>query len=275
MKENMRLSDKGDYIMFDFHMHSTVSFDGIDCARDMAEAAAKNGLREICFTDHLDYNTDPLTPQNLFTMEAYAKAYDGLEIPGLTIRRGVEFGLTEWNREQMAEFLSRRPFDFVIGSVHYIDGDDPYDAEYWQGKTVSEAFSRYLETTLRCVRAHRDFDVLGHLTYVCKSAHNPTHEPVLYSDYSDIADEIMRTLAENGKGMEINTSGVDKAGVFLPSADFLRRFKELGGEIVTVGSDAHDICRVGQYTEEALGMLKDIFGYVCTFESRKPIFHKL
>jgi len=75
--------------------------------------------------------------------------------------------------------------------------------------------------------------------------------------------------------MEINTSGVDSAGVFLPSADYLRRFKELGGEIVTIGSDAHNAARVGQYTYEAAEILKDIFGYACTFEGRRPIFHKL
>ena len=75
--------------------------------------------------------------------------------------------------------------------------------------------------------------------------------------------------------MEINTSGVDRVGDFLPSKAFLKRFKELGGEIVTVGSDAHDPSRVGQYTAEALEILKEIFGYVCTFERRKPIYHKL
>ena len=85
----------------------------------------------------------------------------------------------------------------------------------------------------------------------------------------------MKTVIAKGKGMEINTSGVDRVGDFLPSAPFLKRYKELGGEIVTVGSDAHDPSRVGQYAKEALDILKDVFGYVCTFENRKPIFHKL
>lgn len=85
----------------------------------------------------------------------------------------------------------------------------------------------------------------------------------------------MRVLISKGKGMEVNTSGADRVGEFLPSFEFLRRFKELGGEIVTVGSDAHDISRLGQYIPEALEMLKGIFGYVCTFEKRTPIFHKL
>ena len=85
----------------------------------------------------------------------------------------------------------------------------------------------------------------------------------------------MKILANKGKGMEINTSGFDRVGEFLPSAPFIKRFKELGGEIVTVGSDAHDIGRVGQYSAEAIEILRNVFGYVCTFENRTPILHKL
>jgi histidinol-phosphatase (PHP family) len=85
----------------------------------------------------------------------------------------------------------------------------------------------------------------------------------------------MKTVAEKGKGMEINTSGVDRVGAFLPSLDFIKRFRELGGEIVTVGSDSHDEGRVGQYADGAIEIAKEVFGYVCTFEGRKAIYHKL
>ena len=85
----------------------------------------------------------------------------------------------------------------------------------------------------------------------------------------------MKTLAQKGKGMEINTSGKDRVGEFLPSYDFIKRFKELGGEIITIGSDSHDDTRVGQYISEALDIAKDVFGYVCTFDKRKVVFNKL
>ena len=261
--------------MFDYHLHSNVSFDASGTVGEMAETARKLGLHEICFTDHYDYNSDPLKKANLFTMDDYSAAYDTLDIAGITVRRGVEFGLTTWNKAKLDELLKNRDFDFVIGSVHFIDGFDPYEEEYWQGKRVKEAFSKYLEGTLECVKIHDNFDVLGHLTYVCKSVHNPTHEPVLYKDYQDVADEIMKVLVTKGIGMEINTSGVGRVKEFLPSADYLRRYKELGGEIVTIGSDAHDAARVGEYVPEALEIVKEIFGYVCTFENRKPIFHKI
>lgn len=261
--------------MFDFHLHSSISFDSKGDPAEMCQAALDRGLREICFTDHYDYNSDPSIAPNLFTAADYSAAYDNLSVPGLTIRRGVEYGLTTWNQSQLEGLLNQRRFDFVIGSVHFVDGYDPYGAKYWIGISVKEGFRKYLEATLECVKAHSNFDVLGHLTYVCKSVHNPAHEPVLYREFQEVTDEILKILVSRGIGMEINTSGVDRAGCFLPSAEFLKRFRELGGEIVTVGSDSHDASRVGQYVPEALEILKDIFGHVCTFENRKPIFHKL
>lgn len=261
--------------MFDFHLHSGISFDSSASAIDMCRKALEAGLREICFTDHYDYKTDPAVPPDLFPLDRYADAYEGLTFPGLTIRRGVEFGMTPWNVPQFKELEQRYPFDFILGSVHYVDGHDPYEAVYWEGRNVEASFRRYLEGVLESVQVHSGFDVLGHLTYVCKSAHNPTHSGVPFDDYRDLTDEIMKLLVTKGIGMEINTSGVDKAGVFLPAREHLQRFKELGGEIVTVGSDAHDGSRVGQYVPEALELLRDIFGHVCTFESRKPVFHKL
>ena len=172
-------------------------------------------------------------------------------------------------------FLRERDFDFVIGSVHYADGYDPYDIRYWEGKTVETAYMRYLEKSLECVKIHEDYDVLGHLTYVCKSPNNPFGAPLRYEECREIADEIMRILVSKGKGMEINTSGVDKGVELLPSIEYIKRFKELGGEIVTVGSDSHDNVRVGQYCQSTIELLRDVFGYVCTFEGRKPVYHKL
>lgn len=261
--------------MFDFHIHSKVSFDGHDTGEAMAQAAKGAGLKEICFTDHVDY--DPLGRMGVlaFDTEAYRAEYDHLEVPGLKIRRGMEFGMVCDNREQFQKDLNRGHFDFVLGSIHFVDDLDVYFEEYWRGKTVFEAERRYLETTLDCVRVHDDFDVLAHLTYIGKPPCHPSPRPVPYEEHREIVDEILRILVEKGKGLEMNTSGVDRCGGYLPTADYFRRFKELGGEIVTVGSDAHTFDRVGQYSFDACAVLKDIFGYVCTFEDRKPVFHKL
>ena len=261
--------------MFDFHMHTRVSFDGHATGEQMALAAKKTGLKEICFTDHIDY--DPLEQMGVmaFDTEAYNNEYDDLDVPGLLIRRGMEFGMTVDNRAQFREDLNRRHFDFVLGSIHFVDDLDVYFPPYWAGKTVFQAERRYLETTLDCVRLHDDFDVLAHLTYIGKARHHIDPRSVPYGEHREIIEEILKTLVVKGKGLEINTSGKDRCGGFLPTEDYVRRFKELGGEIVTIGTDSHDTDRVGQYSFEVCDMLKDIFGYVCTFEDRKPIFHKL
>ena len=258
--------------MFDFHMHSRVSFDGRDSALNMVKAAVDAGLKEICFTDHMDY--DPLDPNHKLAFELceYNKVYDGLEIPGLTIRKGFEFGMLPDNTEQFHKDVSRRNWDFVIGSVHFVDGLDVYFQGYWEGKTTRQAMLRDFEETLQCVQLHDDYDVLGHLTYLGKCSANPEKAPILYKDYRELVDEIFRVLVTKGKGIEINTSGMDPCGTFLPDADYLRRFKELGGQIVTVGSDAHHSNRVGQYCPEAIRTVQEIFGYVCTFADRKPQF---
>jgi len=261
--------------MFDYHMHSRVSFDGHDTGIEMALAAKAAGLREICFTDHLDYDPRGLMGIMSFDTDVYNAEYDDLEVPGLKIRRGMEFGMTVDNRARFKKDLQRRPFDFALGSVHFVDGLDVYFEDYWQDKTVFQAERRFLEATLECVQLHEDFDVLAHLTYIGKTvAHKAPRTPP-YEAHQELIDEILKVLVKKGKGMEMNTSGVDRCGGYLPTADYFRRFKELGGEIVTVGSDAHQSLRVGQYSFEACEILKDIFGYVCTFENRKPIFHKL
>ena len=128
---------------------------------------------------------------------------------------------------------------------------------------------------LKNVSVHNDFDVLGHITYISKLRARPSLRVIPPEDHMELVVAIMENLISKGKGLEINTSGVDRCGGFLPTADFFRRFKELGGEIVTIGSDAHNAERVGQYSREACEIFKEIFGYVCTFEERRPVFHKL
>ena len=261
--------------MFDYHMHSRVSFDGHCTGLEMAQAAVKAGLKEICFTDHLDY--DPLEQMGVmaFDTQAYNEEYDNLEVPGLLIRRGMEFGMTVDNREQFKKDLARRHFDFVLGSIHFVDDLDVYFKPYWQDKTIFQAERRYLEATLESLKVHDDFDVLAHLTYIGKARHHHAHRPVNFNDHRELIEEILKILVAKGKGMEMNTSGVDVCGDFLPGIEYFKRFKELGGEIVTVGTDSHKAERVGQYSHRACEILGEIFGYVCTFEDRKPIFHKV
>lgn len=261
--------------MYDFHIHSRVSFDGHDTGIQLAQVALNAGLKEICFTDHRDYLRHQKEQPMVFNPDAYSAEYDDLRLPGLTIRRGVEYGLYPDNQARMKEELAQRSYDFVLGSIHFVDDMDVYFGEYWLGKTIFQAQRRYFEAMLECVRVHEDYDVLAHMTYLHKGSGSPIKTPLPYEDHREIIDEILKVLAAKGKGLELNTSGMDRCGGFLPTPEYFRRFKELGGKIVTIGSDAHRSDRVGQYSSQACQVLADIFGYVCTFEGRKPIFHKL
>ena len=261
--------------MFDFHMHSTVSFDGHSAPEEMVRAAEIAGLKEICFTDHIDEDPRGIITDQIYDVRDYNAAYDHLRSDKVKIRRGIEFGLLNDNRESFKAYLSQRNYDFVLGSIHYADNEDVYYGPYWENRNLFQGERQYLEDTLMCVQLHDDFDVLAHLTYISKAQNNPYHTPVKLEEHREVVAEIMKVLVAKGKGMEINTSGVDRCGDFLPAEEYLRLYKDLGGKIVTVGSDAHTANRVGQYSFRACEMLKDIFSYVCTFEDRKPIFHKL
>ena len=261
--------------MFDYHMHTVLSYDGYNTPMEMAQEAVKAGLQEICFTDHLDYQNCVPREKTTFTVDAYRTAYADLHVPGLTIRQGVEIGMTPWNMEEVGRDLSAYPYDFVLGSVHFIDDEDVYYAEFWEGKDFFATERIYFEETLRCVQLHDNFDVLGHLTFISKVEGHPCPRIIPWEDHKEVIVEIMKTLIAKGKGMEINTSGVDRCGGFIPDISYLKLFKDLGGRIITVGSDAHTPDRVGQYITGACNLARDVFGYVCTFQNREPIFHKL
>ena len=261
--------------MFDYHIHSRVSYDSKEIPENIVKAAIDRGLKEICFTDHLDYGVSPAGESLTFETEIYNQNYDHLVCSDLKIRRGFEFGMLPDNQDTFQQDLARRHFDFVIGSVHFVEEQDVYFEPYWQGRSQHEAEQLYFEEVLKCVKTHDAFDVLGHLTYISKVRVNPQLRPIAYSEHHELFDEIFRTLVLKGKGIEVNTSGKDRCGDFLPGLEFLKRFKELGGEIVTVGSDAHAANRVGQYCNEVCQMIGEIFGFVATFENRRPIFHKL
>ena len=173
--------------MYDYHMHSRVSFDARDTGLAMALAAKARGLKEICFTDHIDY-----TPEMnmVFDTAVYNAEYDDLQVPGLLNRKGLEFGLTPDNAEQLKIDLLRRHFDFVLGSVHVVDGVDIYMEPYWADKDYDTAIRLHLQTTLEAVRAHEDYDVLGHQTYSSNCGPNPRKELLRYEDHKGLVDEI-------------------------------------------------------------------------------------
>ncbi len=257
--------------MIDYHIHSHISADGKTPMKDMARAAAQRGIHELCFTEHIDIGVTE-GPEFTVDFERYRAEIDGVkaEFPQMNIRMGVEAGLDIDTKQRMAALLPN--LDYVIGSQHLVFGLDPYYKKLWERYAQREVFEGYLAETLQTVGACEYFDVLGHLGYVSKFC---PHEDKLmrYSDYTDAIDAILKLLVEKGKGLEVNTCGLVMTPDVMPETPILRRYFELGGEIVTVGSDAHDEAAVGRSVNDALKLLKEIgFKYVCAFDARKPRF---
>ena len=263
---------------FDFHMHSAHSADSEEEMEQMIEGALKKGMKTICFTEHYDpdfpkekeefdffLDTEPY----LSHFQSCKKKYEGR----IELRFGVEFGLQPHLSGECHEYISAYPFDFVIGSSHIVKGKDPYLSEYFEDRSEREAYMEYFEEVLSCASLFDDFDVYGHLDYVVRYSPNKDRN-YSYAAYSDILDEILRTLVDRGKGLEINTGGLAHGLSFPnPGPEVLKRYRDLGGEILTVGSDAHRAERIGYRFEEALSVVKAAgFQYLTVFQERKPVF---
>lgn len=261
--------------LIDNHSHSHFSFDSAMEVGQAVEAARKAGLKGICITDHFDF--DPPAGIKVYDLDIDAqqdeieKVRDGIK-DGFILLEGIEIGVQEQSMEKIRSVLRENSFDCVIASQHFIDGHDPYYGEYYRGYGCREAYGRYLEAFYNGITEMEDFDILGHYDYIVR--YSPYGDTVLrYSEYSDIMDSILRYLAENGKTLEINTKTYQLYRGKEPRMDVqvLRRFRELGGEAVSLGSDAHGPERIG----DRFSLYADIaraagIRYEAYFKGRRP-----
>lgn len=271
-------------IKTDYHLHSSFSGDSEADMEEMIKHAIDLGLKEICFTEHMDYDfpISEETPAGCFELNVDSYLYDLLTIrdkyvKDITVKFGMELGLQPQTAKMNYAAAAGQQFDFIIGSIHVVDGMDVYkDSDYFKGKTDEEAYRRYFDAMYENLKLFSDFDVVGHLDYVVRygQAKDANYS---YAKYSDILDKILRQILEMGKGIELNTSAI-RAGLkeFNPCMDILKRYKELGGEIITVGSDAHRVENMGERFDLAEKVLKDAgFEYYTTFSSRRPIQNRI
>lgn len=239
-------------IQADMHMHTWFSTDSEACPCDMADEAVRKGLKTICFTDHFDKDDLEWGEEGIFDVDAYFVEMQKLqeEYAGkLNIRIGIELGLRTYLKDYYEELTKKYPFDFVIGSVHNVpykkdaEGNilytDPAAEKLFTDRTDKEAYRLMMETTLENVRTSDCFQTLGHLDYVVRYGKSREKE-YSYTDYADIIDEILKLLIEKEKGLEVNSAGLKYGLPFAhPHPDVLKRYRELGGEIITIGADAH------------------------------------
>ncbi len=268
-------------ITADCHLHTTFSTDGESAPEDMIKKGIEKGLTVMCFTEHMDYGVDYEEGPDAFQTdtETYYTTFCNMKEKysgNINLFFGIELGLTPSITEFIRHYVKKYPFDFIIGSSHTVGGIDPYYSAFFEGRTEEEAYRLYFEAELACAKIFTDFDVYGHPDYVLR--YGPSqNKNFTYQKYGDILDELMKTLIQNGKGIECNSSGFKFGmGHPLPHTDILKRYRELGGEIITIGSDAHKaehIAHSFHLAEEALTRCG--FRYYTVFENRKPVFYPI
>lgn len=261
----------------DYHTHSSFSVDSDAPMENMIISAISKGLDQLAFTDHIDFDSRyPFTDYNKyipFIMDLKERYKDRIDIVF-----GVEIGLENQWADKINPFSKEFPFDFIIGSSHATQKLDLYfdQKEYFSNKTKEEAYSIYFDELYKNVLACDNFNVYGHLDFVSRYGMYDDNT-LKYEDYSDLIDRALKALIERGRGIEVNTSGF-RYGIdtTYPSLTILRRYRKLGGEIITCGSDSHTVGGVGAYIDYAYELVKAAgFKYISTFKNQKPEFVKI
>ena len=290
-------------ILCDFHMHSEFSSDSDTPMEDMIHQAIQLGLKRICFTDHMDFdypkiNLDPNSDSEetyldfLFDVDTYVKKLNELKATyagQIEILTGIELGLQKQIQPKVKKLMEQYEFDFAIGSSHLLYGADPYLASFWQKLRerygnidakdldkfiVKKAIRDYFEEILQNVTLFPWFQVYGHLDYIVRYA--PGKDKYYDVEESmDVIEAILKQLISQNRGIEINTSGL-KNGLKTanPHTEILKRYRELGGEIITIGSDAHKPDYIAyEFNRAKEFLLESNFKYYTTFKRKQPQFH--
>lgn len=270
-------------ILADCHLHSDFSGDSDTPMEQMIQKGISLGLKTMCFTEHqdIDYPDSPDGPGSIFLLNTDSYLYDLARLrekyqDQIRILFGVELGLQPESMRKIAGYAKAYDFDFIIGSSHICHSKDPYYPAFYEGRSEEAAYREYFESILENVKKFANYDVYGHLDYVVRYGPNKDQN-YSYRQYQDLFDEILTLLIEKEKGIELNTAGYQRGmKEFHPCTGILKRYRELGGEIITIGSDSHDAGHIAGAFDKAAEVLKDCgFRYYTVFEKRSPEFIKL
>ena len=270
-------------LLTDHHIHSNCSPDAEDAMLDMALACGEIGVEHICFTDHCDmdnYRTGAPDPgaEAVWRRSVDAWRHTVAEAPSeLNIRLGVELGEMNHDPARARALVESVPeLDFVLASVHNLrDTPDFYALRYESRAHCLALMERYL-SELTEVAGMEGFDVLSHIGYTKRYMLRAGY-PVFIEDarWDEQVRHLLKTLIDNDKGLEANTSGLRHPAIneTIPGEKILRLYRELGGEKITVGSDAHRIADAGRGVAHTFELLRQLgYRYVCVYEKRQPRF---
>lgn len=279
----------------DYHVHSSCSFDAADRMAAMARAELKMGVAEICFTDHADFGdqqTIQLGPERFQLPKSQVKQFiEAMEKApeGIDIKLGLELGEGNHDPARAKRVYAMPEYDFILGSLHNLrDEQDFYYIKYESYDQCWELYDRYLDELIELAGINC-FDCMAHIGYCLRYMHRQGFDAEITMErYGGKLDTLLRMLIENGKGIELNVAdlvpgGHDAPGEHaepllkpVPSIEILRRYRELGGDIITVGSDAHSVKSAGVGLREGYQLLSDIgFRYVAVYKRHKPEFKRI
>lgn len=272
---------------FDNHNHSTFSPDSVSSVEAAIRRAMELGLAGIAITDHYDIDAPSRDQEFFFDPAAQQAEIDRVVMElggdmlksGFQVMKGIEVGLQPGIMDKIKNFTSSYNFDTVIASIHFVDGTDPYMGTYYGDKEPFQAFSHVLEVMYETAVEYRDFDILGHYDYVARySPYGPGCRDITMAKFGDWIEPILKFLAQEGKTFEINTKTYKNHKGYVPALDtaILRRFRELGGEALSLGSDSHNTDRIGEGFEKYAQIAKQCgFRYLVYFKERKPQYYKI
>lgn len=262
----------------DHHVHSEFSGDCNTPMNKLIDKAISLGMKEIIFTDHLDldYPSDEICFE--IDVEKYIKKIDvhRKNYKEIEILSGVEIGYQPHVKEKINDILNSNAFDFVICSTHVCEGIELDKGDLFEGSTQHDGYMRYLEAVKDNVENFDNYDVYGHLDFIVRYG-DFENRHLNYNDYKLILDDILNTIIKKGKGIEVNTSGLRYGNREMhPNKDILQRYYELGGKIITLGSDSHKLEDYCYGFDIAINVLKEIgFKEVAEYKNRKPYFIKI
>jgi len=258
-------------IPHDYHTHTNFSCDGKATMAEMCRAAVERGVPEIGFTEH--YDLHPLEScRDWFRLDEWAAELERCraDLNGrLTLRAGIEIGEPHIFQAEAQVMLARYPFDYVLGSLHWVGNETIFDLNYFQNRPADEAYRLFFEELERMTRAG-GFDILSHFDVPVRTGF------MVYGGYDPREHEdhirpVLRNCVEHGIALDINTAALRrKANILTPNVDILRWYVEMGGERVTLGSDAHRPEHLGLHLDAALDAARAAgLKYVTQFEGRR------
>lgn len=266
--------------IYDYHSHSNFSDDCQISMEDMIRGAIDKNIDTLCFTDHMDHDYGNSEFDFVFDVDDYLKTFSALKEKyqsDIRLLAGVEIGMQPQLIGKIHTLMPLDVFDFIIMSIHTAKGLELHEGNFYKAKTAKQAFNDYYEDLYTCVSEFDNFDILGHIDIINRYTKFLDNPQIEFNDYKGSIVEMLKKVISRGKGIEVNTSGKRyKLPSFHPNEQILKIYKDLGGEIITFGSDAHMPKDLAYGYEDVMDMLKSIgFKYVTTFENREQTFIKI